>query len=261
MKQIAIVGGGGGLGSALVQQLLDQNYRLVVMGRTKPSDARIQKFYPVDATSVDWPSLYATIQKETGAPCEAILFVAGTAVFGKTALIPLGGARGIFELNFWACAAAARAAAEYWSQQNLRGRFLAVLSIAARQAVPYEAYYSASKAAMARFLECLQIEYAHKGLEFICAYPGLLRTSFRSHAEWYGIDPAHADQGAEVQSTSRAIVNLLNGKRKANVIGWRERCVDLAGRFFPGFYARVVLSRRTRLHSRLGREQPRTSID
>jgi short-subunit dehydrogenase len=252
MKQIAVVavvGGGGGLGSALVRQLLDQNYKLVVMGRTKPADARIQKFYPIDATQVDWRSFYATVQKENGGPCEAIIFVAGTAVFGKTAMIPLDRARGIFELNFWACASAARAAAEYWSQQDLQGKFLAILSIAARQAVPYEAYYSASKAAAARFLECLQIEYAHKGMQFICAFPGLLRTSFRDKAEWYGINTAHTTQGADVRNTSREIINLLIGGGKNRVIGWRERCVDLAGRLFPGFYDRVVLSKRARSQS------------
>lgn len=246
MKQIAIVGGGGSLGSALVQQLLDQNYRVVVMGRTKAADARIQKFYPVDATQVDWPALYSTVQEETGAPCDAVIFVAGIAVFGKTALIPLERARETFELNFWACTTAARAAAELWSRHHLQGKFVAILSIAARQAVPFEAYYSASKAATARFLECLQLEYAHKGIEIICAYPGLLRTPFRQHAEWYGFHPTDAEQGADVRKTSQAIINLLTGARKTRIIGWRERCVDLAGRLLPGLYDRVVLRKRAK---------------
>jgi NAD(P)-dependent dehydrogenase (short-subunit alcohol dehydrogenase family) len=244
MKQILIVGGGGGLGSALVRDLLDHSYEVVVAGRTKPAEERIRQFYLIDATRVDWRSLYMTIEKETGAPTAAVVFVAGTAVFGRTALIPLERARQTFELNFWACTTAARAAAEYWNDKSRAGKFLAILSIAGRRAVPFEAYYCASKAAAARFLECLQLEYAHKNIEFVCAFPGLLKTPFRRHAEWCGLEPAFADEGADVDKTARAVIELLEGKRKTRVIGWRERSIDFADRLWPGLYDRAVLLNR-----------------
>ena len=241
MKQILIVGGGGGLGTALVKTLLDQAYRLVVAGRTKPADERVQKFYAIDAGRVDWRSLYTTIEQDTAAPIDAVIFVAGTGVFGKTAVIPLESARQTFELNFWACTTAARAAAEYWEDKNRAGKFLAILSIVARRAVPFEAYYSASKAATARFLECLQLEYGHKNIDFVSAFPGLLKTSFRRRAEWYGLEPAFADEGADPDKTAHAVIRLLEGRRKTGVIGWRERSIDLADRVWPGLYDRAVL--------------------
>lgn len=244
MKQVLVVGGGGGLGSALVKQLLDQNYKVVVIGRTKGADARIHKFYSVDAASADWRSLYVTIEKETATPIDAVIFVAGSAVFGKTALIPLERARQTFELNFWACTTAARTAAEHWDSRNEAGKFVAILSIVARRAVPFEAYYSASKAATARFLECLQLEYGHKKMEFVCAFPGMLRTPFRRQAEWYGFEPASTDEGADVEETAHAVIGLLNGRRKTRVIGWRERSIDLADRLLPGLYDRAVLRNR-----------------
>jgi len=243
MKQILIIGGGGGLGKALVQESLDRNFQVVVAGRTKPSDPRVQKFYPTDAKDTDWGSIYPVIERE--APIDAVIFVPGTAVFGKTSRIPIESARRTFELNFWACTAAARAAAEFWSTNGRRGKFLAILSIAARRAVPFEAYYCASRAATARFLECLQLEYAHQHLEFLCAFPGLLRTPFRRNAEWYGLEPSFADEGADVQKTAQAIIHLLTGKRKTRVIGWRERSIDFADRLFPGLYDRTVLRTRT----------------
>jgi len=224
--------------------LLDQHYKIVVSGRTPPADQRIEKFYPIDARSVDWRSFYLTVEKETAAPINAVIFVAGAAVFGKTVLVPLERARHTFELNFWACATAASAAAEYWSEKNQAGKFVAILSIAARRAVPFEACYSASKAAAARFLECLQLEYGPKNIEFVCAFPGLLRTSFRRHAEWYGIEPAFLDEGADIQKTAKTVVELLKGERKARVIGWRERSIDLVDRLMPGLYDRVVLRHR-----------------
>ncbi len=244
MKQIVIVGGGGGLGGALVKELLANNYKVVVAGKTKPADERIASFHLIDAKTVDWRSLYLAIEKETAAAVDAVVFVAGTAVFGKTALIPLERARQVFELNFWACTTAARMVAEHWADKNRPGKFIAVLSLAARRAIPFEAYYSASKTATARFLECLQLEYAHKHLEFVCAFPGALKTPFRRQAEWYGLEPTLVDDGADVHATAQAVISLLKGRRRTRIIGWRERTIDMADRLLPGLYDRTVLRSR-----------------
>jgi short-subunit dehydrogenase len=242
VKQIVVVGGGTGLGGALVKNLLGQGRRVVVMGRTRPDGGLpIQKFYSIDATAVDWPSQFTAIEKETGAPVDAVIFVAGKGVFGKANLIPVERARQMFEVNFWACASAAKAAADYWAGLGRPGKFVAVLSIAALRAVPMESYYAASKAAAARFLECLQLEYGHKKIGFICVFPGLLNTGFRRSAEWYGLKPAFADEGADPQKTAHAVIDLLEGKRKTRILGWRERAIALADRLLPGLYDRVVL--------------------
>jgi len=242
VRQILVVGGGSGLGGAMVKNLVEHGRKVVVLGRTEPPDElRIQKFYCVDAPTVDWPSLYLKIEAETGASIDAVIFVAGRGVFGKTGLVPVERARQVFELNFWSSAAAARAAAEYWAANGRPGKFVAILSIAALRAVPLESYYAASKAATVRFLECLQLEYGHKNIEFKCAFPGLLKTGFRRAAEWYGLKPSFADEGADVHKTAQAVVDLLESKRNKQVIGWRERTIALADRLLPGLYDRAVL--------------------
>src|SRR5689334_17372008 len=175
MKHVAVIGGSRGLGKAIVQELLDRKYRVTVLGRTRPDNPDVHSFYQVEAATTDWFSLLPAIENDTASPLDLIVFVAGSAVFGKTAQIPESEARECFELNFWACSNAARAAGELWSGRNGRGKFLAVLSIAARRGVPFEAYYAASKAAGALFLECLELEYTGSGIEFLCAFPGTLQ--------------------------------------------------------------------------------------
>jgi short-subunit dehydrogenase len=242
VKQVLVIGGGTGLGNAVVRQLLERGRKVVVAGRTKPADALpIQKFYAIDAAVVDWRSQLLAVEKETGAPIDAVIFVAGKGIFGKADLIPVERARQVFDLNFWACASVARAAAEYWTKKEQAGKFLAVLSIAALRAVPMESYYAASKAAAARFLECLQLEYGHRKISFLCAFPGLLKTGFRSTAEWYGLKPAFADEGADPHKTAQAVVGLLEGKRKTRILGWKERAIAVADRLLPGLYDRAVL--------------------
>lgn len=243
MKQVLVVGGSGSLGSTLIGQLLDRQLRVVSAGRTRSVDVRVHHSYVVDASRVDWSSLYTTVENDSGTPIDGVIFVAGTAGFGRTVLFPPERARAIFELNFWACTTAARMIAEHWSKSERAGTFVAVLSVAARRAVPFEAYYSASKAAAARFLECLDLEYGPKHIRFVSALPGVLNTPFRDQAEWYGIKPT-ASQATDIRTAARAIENLLEGNRKARVIGWRERAIDLADRVAPGLYDRAILRRR-----------------
>jgi short-subunit dehydrogenase len=244
MKQVLIVGGTGGLGSALVRQLLDQKVQVVIAGRSRTADDRVRHSYVIDATSTDWRSLYSTIERESGSAIDAVIFVAGTAAYGRTASFPPERERSIFELNFWACANAAKLVAEHWAENEREGTFVAVLSIVARRAVPFEACYSASKAAAARFLECLDLEYTPKRIRFLSAFPGTLETPFRKQAVWYGIEPPAAARGADVQQTARAIYELLAGTRRARVIGWRECVIDLADRLAPGLYDRMILRKR-----------------
>ena len=107
MKQALIVGGNGGLGNALVKLLLDRNIQVAVAGRSRAADDRVRHSHIIDATSVEWRSLYSAIELAHAMPIDAVVFVAGTSAYGRTAAFPPEKGREIFELNFWACAASA----------------------------------------------------------------------------------------------------------------------------------------------------------
>lgn len=256
MKQVLVVGGSGGLGNALVTTLLDQHYQVAVAGRKPARDPRVAAFHTIETANTDWAALYRSLEQSTGAPIDAVMFVSGTAVYGKALLVPPERARQVMELNFWACISAAQAAAEYWNSSQRPGKFLAVLSVVALHGIPFEAHYSASKAATACFLQCLDLENGGKGMEFISAFPGALNTPFRGASEWYGLEASRCEGGAEPSVTAQALIALMTGKRRQRVIGWRERAIVLADRIWPGLYDRLVL--RTRVKKLLER-QPQAS--
>jgi 3-oxoacyl-[acyl-carrier protein] reductase len=256
VKQILVVGGSGGLGNALVAALLDQHYQVAVTGRKPATDPRVAAFRAIETTNTDWPALYQSLEQETGAPIDAVIFVSGTAVYGKALMVPPDRARQVMELNFWTCIHAAQAAAEHWNSSQRPGKFLAVLSIVALHGIPFEAHYSASKAATASFLQCLDLENGGKGMEFISAFPGALNTPFRGTSEWYGLEASRCEGGADPSVTAQALIALMTGKRRARVIGWRERAIVLADRIWPGLYDRMVLRARVR---KLLESQPKTS--
>jgi NAD(P)-dependent dehydrogenase (short-subunit alcohol dehydrogenase family) len=244
MKQVLVIGGGGGLGRAIVARLLDRQFEVVVAGRSRPADRRVTRSYAIDFSGLDWRSLYTTIETDIKAPIDALVFVAGIGGFGKTALFPLEQARTLFEINFWACTSAAAQIAEFWASSGRAGTFIGVLSLAARRPVPFEAYYSASKAAADRFLQCLDLEYGSRGIRILSALPGVLNTTFRESAQWYGLGPSRGGRTTDVCSAACAIERMLKGTRTARIIGWRERIIDIADRLAPGLYEQAVLRRR-----------------
>ena len=233
----------GGVGGAVARELARRGTRVSGAGRTPPDAGVVSAFLSVDFATADWPALYE--RAAAGGPLDAVVYAAGAGAFGRTGEIPFHEARATFEVNFWALEEAARAAVARWEHERTPGCFLAVLSIAGRRAVPFEAFYGASKAAAVRFLETLQLEVS-EGIRLVPACPGLIRTSFREHARWFGLANQTGDYGASPDETASALCDLLEGTRTVRVLGWRERAIDLADRLFPGLYDRMVLRRRVR---------------
>jgi short-subunit dehydrogenase len=247
VRHALVIAPNGGVGGAVARELRRRGVLVSGTGRTAPGEGVVNAFYPVDLAGVDWAALYDRVA--AGTPLDAVVYAAGSAAFGRTGAIPLKEARAMFDVSFWPLAAAARAAAARWERERTAGCFLAVLSIAGLRAVPFEAFYGASKAAAVRFLEALQLEVSPT-IRLIPACPGLIRTSFREHAKWYGLTPLSSKYGASPEMTAEALCDLLQGRRRVRVIGWRERAIDLADRFLPGLYDRLVLRRRVERENR-----------
>jgi len=241
VRHALVVAPHGGVGGAVARELRRRGTRVSGAGRTAPGDGVVDAFHPIDLAGADWEALYD--RAAAGGTLDAVVYAAGTAAFGRTGEIPIDEARATFDVNFWPLAAAARAAASRWEREGTAGCFLAVLSIAGLRAVPFEAFYGASKAAAVRYLESLQLEVP-PSVRLVPACPGLIRTPFRERARWHGIAPPASEYGATPEETAAALCDLLEGSRRARVLGWRERAIDLVDRAFPGLYDRLVLRRR-----------------
>jgi NAD(P)-dependent dehydrogenase (short-subunit alcohol dehydrogenase family) len=235
------------VGSAVARELRRRGARVTGAGRTPPDQGAVDLFLPLDLASADWAALFAAASKDR--PLDAIVYAAGLGAFGHTGAVPEEQGRAVFEINFWALTEAARAAATLWTRDGRPGTFLAVLSIAGRRAVPFEAYYGASKAAALRFLEVLDLE-TPESIRFVAAAPGLIRSPFRSRAAWYGMPEPATTGGASPEDTAVALCALLEGSRESRVIGWRELAIDLADRLAPGLYDRLVLRPRVARENR-----------
>ncbi len=240
MRQVLVVGGAGGLGAAVV----GSSPTSALPSRSRDgagTDRRVRCARVIDATAVDWQELYASVEAEGGARLDGIVFVAGQGVWADRARPRRARPADVRAQLLGVHPRGDRGRAAL-GDDGRSGTFVAVLSIVARRAVPFEAHYAASKAAAARFVECLHLEHEGAGLRFV-RLPGHAADPVPAAAEWFGLAPTGGG-GADARWTARAIVAVLRGQRRSRVIGWRERVIDLADRVAPELYDRSVLRRR-----------------
>jgi len=235
-----VIGCAGSLGSAIVVRFRELGWRVTGAGRTAPPPDLVSRFEAI-AEPGDWPRVVASVDSAED-PLRVIVYAAGAGVFGETRQIPESAAREVFDQNFWRLSAAARAALDLFTARG-GGCFVAVLSIAALRAVPEESFYAASKAAAARYLDCLRFEVP-PSVRIESVYPGMISTPFRERSAWYGRTPAEPVYSTSPQGVAKAVVAVALGKRRSFVIGWRERAIVWADRLLPHAYDALLLRRR-----------------
>jgi short-subunit dehydrogenase len=182
------------------------------------------------------------VRAEIGAP-DALVYAAGMAVMGRTLSVPQEAARDAFDVNFWGMDRAIRSVLPAMAAQR-RGSIVAVLSLAALRAVPHEAYYAASKAACARYLDCLAHEAATTGVHVGYVAPGFVDTGFIERGGWHGMSvPRVRGSNVTPDDVARAVLEILDGRRVRHVLGWRETAIRLGDHLAPGLYDRLLRAR------------------
>jgi short-subunit dehydrogenase len=102
---------------------------------------------------------------------------AGRLVFGPSEEVPLTEAQRMFETNFWGAVRVVNAVLPGMRARK-RGHVILVGSISAWVAMPLNAFYSASKAALGRYAEALRHETMHLGVHVALVEPSEIATPF-----------------------------------------------------------------------------------
>jgi short-subunit dehydrogenase len=137
-----------------------------------------------------------------GAVCNA-----GFGIFGSVEETPMERARAQFETNVFGVLHTLRAVLP--SMRAARaGRIAIVGSLAGRAPIPFQAHYSATKAAVDALALALHNEVRAHGIHVALIEPGDIDTAFNDATDW-GEAAARSAYGAPVQNAERVIRELL----------------------------------------------------
>jgi short-subunit dehydrogenase len=231
-----VVGGSSGIGRAIGESLRARGYLVSNLSRGAAPAGAADASHRCDVTSSQEVTGATSAALSERGPCDVLVYAAGVPAMGRTLDVPETEARRCFEVNFWGFDRVVRALLPRMTERR-RGDVLLVSSIVALRPVPFESYYAASKAAVARYLGCLSHEARLAGVRVHALHVGLVRTGFFERGGWHGMPvPDVSGSGVEPADVAHAAMVLLDSQKESSVLGWKERAIVLGDRVVPGLY-------------------------
>jgi short-subunit dehydrogenase len=228
-----VIGASSGIGLSIARKLKSSGFFVSGLSRRAPSADAVDTSMICDVLDPEGLSRCLCELKEQHGTPEVVVYSAGYPVMGKSLSVPENEGRRTFEIHFWGLDRVIRAALPDM-QARRRGTILAVLSISAHIAPPYEAYYAASKSAAAAYLRSVALEAGHYGVRLKWLAPGYIDTGFLEKGHWFGMSvPTIRGSGVTPEQIGEWAFRMIQGGPDFRIIGWRERFLALGEKLAP----------------------------
>jgi NAD(P)-dependent dehydrogenase (short-subunit alcohol dehydrogenase family) len=182
---VLITGASSGIGRATAECLAQRGFRVFGASRQIPAamPAGVREgWIPMDVRDVaSVQAGVATILAAAGR-LDAVVCNAGYAVFGSVEEVPLDRVRAQIETNLVGTLNVLSASLPHL--RSVKGRVIVVGSLAGRAPIPFQAHYSATKAALDALTLALRIEVAPFGVGVSLVEPGDIKTAFNENVDW-----------------------------------------------------------------------------
>ena len=175
-KVVIITGISSGIGLSLGRYLKDRNYIVYGLSRSVIKEDKINHI-KADVTNEDeLINAYKIVYEKEG-KIDFLINNAGMGISGSIEATTLKDAKTIFDVNFMGVFLSSKAVLPYMRKQK-SGRIINIGSVAGPLAIPFQAFYSSSKAAVNTFTDALANEVAPYGIGVCTILPGDIKTNF-----------------------------------------------------------------------------------
>jgi NAD(P)-dependent dehydrogenase (short-subunit alcohol dehydrogenase family) len=182
VRRVLVTGAGSGIGAAIARRLANAGYDVVATVRqarraeelTAAGRAGV-RYVPLDLTDQSQIAEVAErVEAEGG--LDVLVNNAGFGVFGATEEVGPEAAARQFAVNLFGPLALTRRLLP--ALRSRRGHVIWIGSLAGRMALPFQAHYSATKAAIASISDAMRMELAPHGVRVTCVEPSDFSTGF-----------------------------------------------------------------------------------
>ena len=233
-QTVLVTGASSGMGRACAELLAANEYRVFGTSRGADySDINGVTMVPMDVNEdSSVKSAIDYIQREAG-PIDVLLNNAGFGISGAIEDTSVEEARQLFETNFFGVHRVCNAVIPTMRQRG-QGHIVNIGSIGGVVCIPFQAFYSASKSALASLSDGMSMELRPFGITVTRIEPGDYKTGFtenRQMVEKNGTGSAYAERcqravavmqhdeqnGADPQQLAAKLLKILQMKQPALV--------------------------------------------
>lgn len=254
-KIVVVTGATSGIGEAAAYRFAGMGARVVCVARRKSA-----AFDSVCADLTDETQVQAAVDEIIAAYGRVDILInnAGGGISGPVEDAAPADVRRLFDLNFFGALCMIRAVLPHMRKQG-RGVIINVSSVAAEFAIPFQAFYSASKAALSSLSEALRCEVSPFGIHVSCVLPGDVKTAFTASRQKSIAGAAYGDRAARAvaamerderrgmppEKVAKAIAAVAKRRDPPvkKVVGAKYKCFVLLARLLPSRLINCILAK------------------
>ena len=244
MKTAVITGGAGGLGRALDRVLRREGWHTVLIdlpGAALDGLEALPERTVLGCDLTDGAALERACAAIRAArpSVDLVIYNAGVTQIGAFGEAPEEAHRRLFEINYFAAVAMARALLA--DVRAAKGTHLAVSSVAGFAPLRHRTGYAASKHALEGFFKSLRAEERAHGVACLIAAPSFVATNIgNAEARQGGLSrPGAAADGIDYMAPEEAAEIILRGLKRGRAfipVGRVARLSYLVNRLSPGLF-------------------------
>ena len=217
-KVVIITGASSGIGLATAKRLAAKGYKVYGLALNEYSDEAFECFRADVNDTAAIESIFQTVKQREGR-IDTVINNAGFGIAGAVEYASLEMIQKIFDTNLTAVVKISSIAIKYLKET--KGNLINISSVAGVLPIPFQACYSATKAAVLNFSLALDSEVRRFGVKVTAILPGDTKTGF---TEARVIEGEEADYGGHVEkSVKRMEKDEQNGKSPDSVARVIER--------------------------------------
>lgn len=202
-----ITGGSSGIGRYTAEALRDKGCKVYEFSRR---DIPNENITHITTDVTDEGSVKASVEEVLSREnrIDILINCAGYGISGAVEFTELSDAKAQFDVNFFGTVNVTKAVIPYMRQQH-KGRIVNISSVAAVAHIPFQTFYSASKAAIDSYTCALANEVKDFGISVISVQPGDIKTDFTSARK-------KSDIGDDIYSgkISRSVASMERDEQK-----------------------------------------------
>ncbi len=176
-----VTGGSSGIGLAAARALRDRGMKVYILSRHPYTEKGLHHICADVSDQRQCDEAVQTLLHREG-DLDLLVNCAGFGISGAVEFTQTAEAKKQMEVNFFGCVNMTKAVLGYMRQRG-NGRIVNISSVAAPAAIPFQAYYSASKAAINAWTAALANELRPYGVSVTAVQPGDIKTGFTAARE------------------------------------------------------------------------------
>ena len=250
MKSILLTGGSAGIGLATAKLLMNKGYRVYSGSRRGGGEAQKSasggEIIPLTLDVNDEESVKAAVQRimTENSYLYAVISNAGNGIGGDAEQTTSDEVKFHLETNFFGSVKVIQACLPVFRQQNF-GKIITVTSVAAVIPIPFQAFYSAAKAALQILMEALAMEVKPFGIQCCTILPGDTKTDFTSARKYTAASkneksPYYSRMKKGVEKMEHDEQNGMKPEAVALQIVKQIEAKNMKSRVIPGFQYKAI---------------------